>query len=511
MASLSIARPVRGTAGSVPAPADGSGVRLTLRVRIDPEGTVQSVEGHWPAIQQAISAGANYYHVLESLCGGGAELAEAVRAGIRAVWAGHTRNFSLEFEARLPDGEMQVALVAAPYRQGSVKGILLTHTDAGAEDPQEFKMEALGRLAGGVAHDFANLVTTIAGYSEILLSRLGAEDAGRPELEEIRRTAARGAIVTSEILGYIRKQTAVPGGVQLNALITEMSRMLRPIIGEHITLTVNLDPRLGIVNADLTQMSRVLMNLLLNARDAMPHGGAIAIRTANMQVRLDSWHGLPPGRYVMLEISDTGTGMDAETLRQIFQPFFSTKGGGGTGLGLSTVHRIVEHADGRIWARSQPDQGTTFTICLPRAEENFAAGDTDSGPRPIPSGKETILLAEDEESVRKLLRHILDSSGYHIIEAADGREAWRLFQENAEAIDLLLTDIIMPGMNGRELFQRAQTAKPGLKVIYMSGYTEDVLVNMGPAGPDVTFLAKPLKLDVLSTTIREVLDAPVAR
>jgi CheY-like chemotaxis protein len=254
-------------------------------------------------------------------------------------------------------------------------------------------------------------------------------------------------------------------------------------------------------------MSRVLMNLLLNARDAMPLGGVIAMRTANMQLRVDSWHGLPQGRYVMLEISDTGTGMDPETLRHIFQPFFSTKGSRGTGLGLSTVQRIIADAGGEIWARSQPDHGTTFTICLPRAEDNPAASDNDSGPRPTTLGQGTILLAEDEESVRKLLRHILDASGYRVIEAADGVEAWRLFEQNAGEIDLLLTDIIMPGMHGRELFQRAQAAKPGLKVIYMSGYTDDVLFNMGPIGPDVSFLAKPLKLDLLSSMIREVLDS----
>lgn len=441
MASLSIARPVRsGSAGN-------------CRVRIDAAGAIQSLDG------------SSYDSLLARICGENPVRAAAISAGIRAVGAGQADTFSLEFPCRLPDREMRVRLVATPYRQGAVEGVLLAHTDAdAAQYPQAYKMEALGRLAGGVAHDFANLVTLISGYSDILLNRIGAQDPSRPELEE-------------------REQVALPTIVQLNALVVEMMRLLRPIIGEHISLVVTLDPNLGVVKADFAQMTRVVMNLVLNARDAMPRGGSIGIRTANIELRADSWHRLPPGRYIMLEVSDNGAGMDPETLRQIFQPFFTTKNRGGTGLGLSTVHRIVEQAGGGIWARSEPGRGTTFTICLPRAEQDGEIADPQSLARAPGAGTETILLAEDEESVRRLLRHLLDASGYQVLEAADGRE----------------------------LAQKALASKPGLKVIYMSGYTDDVLLNTDAPGPGMSFLRKPLKLDILSALIREVLDTPAVQ
>ena len=515
MASLSIVRPMRsGTAGNRHAPPAEPGPWLPVLVGIDAGGVIQSLDGHWPMVNPTVSVGSSYYSLLARICGENPARAAAVSAGLRAVGAGQADTFSVEFPCRLPDREMRMRLVAAPYRQGAVEGVLLAHTDAdadAAQDPQAYKLEALGRLAGGVAHDFANLVTLISGYSDMLLNRIGAQDPSRPELEEIRRAAARGAGVTAQILDFIRKQVALPTIVQLNALVAEMLRLLRPIVGEHISLVVTPDPNLGVVKADFAQMTRVIMNLVLNARDAMPRGGSIGIRTANMELRADSWHRLPPGRYVMLEVSDTGSGMDPETLRQIFQPFFTTKNRGGTGLGLSTAHRIVEQAGGGIWARSEPGQGTTFTLCLPRAEQAGEIADPHSLPRVPGAGTETILLAEDEGSVRKLLRHLLDAGGYRVLEAADGRDALRLFEQHAGSIDLLLTDVIMPGLNGRELAQKALASKPGLKVIYMSGYTGDVLSNTGALGPGMSFLRKPLKLDVLSALIREVLDAPAVQ
>jgi signal transduction histidine kinase len=449
-----------------------SGSAGNCRVRIDATGAIQSLDG------------SSYDSLLARICGENPVRAAAISAGIRAVGAGQADTFSLEFPYRLPDREMRVRLVATPYRQGAVEGVLLAHTDAdAAQYPQAYKMEALGRLAGGVAHDFANLVTLISGYSDILLNRIGAQDPSRPELEEIRGAAARSAAVTAHILDFIREQVALPTIVQLNALVVEMMRLLRPIIGEHISLVVTLDPNLGVVKADFAQMTRVVMNLVLNARDAMPRGGSIGIRTANIELRADSWHRLPPGRYIMLEVSDNGAGMDPETLRQIFQPFFTTKNRGGTGPGLSTVHRIVEQAGGGIWARSEPGRGTTFTICLPRAEQDGEIADPQSLARAPGAGTETILLAEDEESVRRLLRHLLDASGYQVLEAADGRE----------------------------LAQKALASKPGLKVIYMSGYTDDVLLNTDAPGPGMSFLRKPLKLDILSALIREVLDTPAVQ
>lgn len=508
MASLSIVRPAR-AGGNGRAPAAEAFPSLAVAIRIDSAGVIQSVEGPGLLAGRSVPAGSDYFSLLEGICGGSPSRMAAVSAGIRAVGAGQADTFCLEFPCLLPDREMRMRLVATRYLQDGSAGVLLEHTDAEAQrdDLQSHKFEALGRLTGGVAHDFANLVTLIAGFSDILLNRIGAQDGSRPELEEIRKAAARGAGVAAQILDFLRKPAVLPGCVQLNTLVAETARLLRPIIGEHITLTVSLDPKLGVVRAEAAQMTRVIMNLVLNARDAMPRGGSIRIRTANVEPPEDAGHRLPPGRRVMLEISDTGAGMDQQTLRQIFRPFFTTKGGG-TGLGLSTVQRIVEQAGGEIRAQSEPSRGSTFTICLPRAEREGPTGEPHDVARSPRHGSETILLAEDENSVRKLLSHLLAASGYRVLEAADGTAAWRVFEQHAGTIDLLLTDVIMPGMNGRELARQAQTCRPGLKVIYMSGYTDDVLSGAGALEADASFLRKPLKLDSLSVLIREVLDTP---
>lgn len=484
MASLTIARP---------APDAGAGPWV---VTVDGEGEIHSLDG------------APYYRLLANLCGENPARADAISAGVRSIAGGESDGFSMEFSRRGRDGKVRVRLEAGPYRQVGVEGVILKRTDAGAvlADFEAGKMEALGRLASGVAHDFANLVTLVSGYSDILLARIGPQDPNRVELEEIRRAALRGAGLTVQILDYIRKPAAVPADVELNALVAEMMSLLKPIIGEHISLSVSLDPALGPVKADFSQLTRVVMNLVLNARDAMPQGGAIRIRTANVELDADPWHRLPRGRYVKLEISDTGAGMDSETVCQIFRPFFTTKGRAGTGLGLSTVQRIVEQAGGSIWTRSEPGRGTTFTVCLPRAEQHAEEVEPHEPARKAGAGTETILLAEDEDSVRKLLRNLLTAGGYKVLEAVDGTEALQIFERDPAGIDLLLTDVIMPGLNGRELARQALASRPELKVIYMSGYTDDVLAGAGPAGPGVPLLRKPLQLSSLETRIREVLD-----
>jgi len=358
-----------------------------------------------------------------------------------------------------------------------------------------------------VVHDFANLITLVSGYSEMLLSRLDLRDPARPELEEIRKAAARGAGMTAQILDFIRQQATPPTRLDLNALITEMVSMLRPVIGEHIRLLTALDPDLDMVQVDAAQLTRVIMNLVLNARDAMPHGGRITIRTANQEFPPQSARELPAGRYVTLEVADTGSGMDAQTVRRLFDPFFTTKNHGGTGLGLTTVQRLVRQAGGDILVRSRPGDGSTFTVCLPPAAPDGETARAHPRQPTAAGGTETILLAEDEESVRRLLKHLLSSSGYHVLDAADGHDALRLFTRHAASIDLLLTDVMMPGMNGRELAERARAAKPTLKVIYISGYTDDVLLTAGALSPGVSFLRKPLNLDALRSLVRELLDA----
>jgi two-component system cell cycle sensor histidine kinase/response regulator CckA len=461
-------------------------------VLIDPEGKIQFSDGRWPMVNAAFPLGADYYQFLAMLCGENHDRKAAVCAAIRAVAEAQVETFNLDFACRLADRSVVMHLRASVHR----KGVLLVHTEAVPESETEAsKMEALGRLTGGVVHDFANLLTLISGYSGIILNRLADCDPLRVELEEIRKATVHGFGMTSQILDFVRKPVALPTAVNLNKLVEEMETTLQPIIGEHIRLRTELDPGLEMVNATPAQISRVVMNLVLNARDAMPRGGSISLRTANR------------GKFVALEVADTGCGMDPKTLRQIFKPFFTRKPAG-TGLGLNNVRGIVQQMGGDIQVRSEPGQGATFVVCMPRADRGGEINPTDSLRRSPGTNSETILLVEDEESVRKLLKHLLSVTGYHVLEAKDGSEALDIFQQHSASVDLLLTDVMMPGMNGRELAEEAMAIKPELKVIYMSGYTDDVLSNAGSPGPGMSFLRKPLKLDVLSTMIREMLDAP---
>jgi nitrogen-specific signal transduction histidine kinase/CheY-like chemotaxis protein len=388
------------------------------------------------------------------------------------------------------------------------------HADAaelrGSEDSQAHKLEILGRLAGGVAHDFANLLTLIAGYSELLLSGMGASDPGLAELEEIRRAAARGARMTAQILDFIRSLPAQVTTLDLNSLVVEVEKLLRPLIGEHITLTTDLSPDSGSIEADAVQMTRVIMNLVLNARDAMPHGGRITVRTGGLRLAPGAWPGLAPGRTVVLEVADNGPGIEAATRSRLFQAFFTRKKQGrGTGLGLSTVHDIVTQCHGGIRVQSEPGQGAVFTICLPRVEEPALAAEQFAPGLAAGGGAETILLAEDEENVRRFLKHLLTGRGYRVLDAVDGRDALRIFEQHSGPIDLLLTDMIMPRMGGRELAQMALSRDPELKVIYVSGYTDDLPSLMETLGPRRSFLCKPLKPDVLASLVRKMLDGSV--
>ncbi|MFZ0288656.1 MAG: ATP-binding protein [Candidatus Sulfotelmatobacter sp.] len=383
---------------------------------------------------------------------------------------------------------------------------------------QSQKMEAVGRLAGGIAHDFNNLLMVISGYSEFLLDRLGPDPALRGPAQEIAGASQRASSLTRQLLAFSRKQMLAPKILDLNEVVTENLKMLTRVIGEDIDLVMVPAAVLGSVRADAGQIDQVIMNLALNARDAMPSGGKLTIETSN--VSLDEEYArfhapLRPGDYVMLSISDTGLGMDSETQSHIFEPFFTTKGTKGTGLGLSTVYGIIKQSGGYIWVSSESGKGTTFKIYLPRvAERAETLAQVVSSEEAVftEPGTETILLAEDEANLRYLARQFLEKQGYKVIEAADGAVAMQIAVAHEGVIHLLLTDVIMPGMNGRELAQRISEIRPQTKVLYMSGYTENVIGHDGTLDAGVSLLQKPFTLRDLKSKVREVLDStPVLR
>ena len=377
---------------------------------------------------------------------------------------------------------------------------------------QAQKMEAVGRLAGGIAHDFNNLLMVISGYCEFLTDRIGADAELRGLVHEIARAADRAAALTRQLLAFSRKQMLAPKVVDLNAVVTENLKMLTRVIGEDIDLVMIPGQGLGAVKADPSQIEQVIMNLAVNARDAMPQGGKLTIETSNATldetyVRLHT--PVKPGEYVMLAISDTGMGMDAETQTQIFEPFFTTKGTKGTGLGLSTVYGIVKQSEGYIWVYSEPGKGTSFKIYLPRVN---AAGEPVPvqawRPRRAASGpvRETVLLVEDENTLRNLARQYLANQGYTVLEANNGVAATQISATHPGPIHLLLTDVIMPGMNGRELAHRITSVRPETRVLYMSGYTENAIGHNGMLEAGINLLQKPFTLPALKAKVREVLD-----
>ncbi len=378
---------------------------------------------------------------------------------------------------------------------------------------QSQKMEAVGRLAGGIAHDFNNLLMVISGYSEFLLERLGAEPHLRGPAQEIASAAERASSLTRQLLAFSRKQMLAPRIVNLNDIATENFKMLNRMIGEDIDLVTIPGKSLWPVRADSGQIEQVIMNLAINARDAMPTGGKLTIETANVTLTDEDARvhaPLKPGDYVMLCITDTGVGMDKETQTHIFEPFFTTKGTKGTGLGLSTVYGIIKQSGGYIWVYSEIGRGTTFKIYLPRVAavgESMAQIATVQQLQKVEPGTETILLVEDEANLRYLARQYLEKQGYKVIEAADGAVAMQIAVAHEAVIHLLLTDVIMPGMNGRELAQRISEIRPNVKVLYMSGYTENVIGHNGIMEPGVRLLQKPFNLRDLKNMVREVLDA----
>ena len=384
------------------------------------------------------------------------------------------------------------------------------------------KMEAIGRLAGGIAHDFNNLLTAINGYSELLLQQMPRGDPSRPFLAEIRRSGERAASLTRQLLAYSRRQVLAPRHFNLNSVVAEMDKLLRRLIGEHIELVTHLEPQLGIVHADLGQIEQVLVNLAVNARDSMEEGGRLVIETANALVpALDpgapssSTHsGIPvvqPGHWVQLTVRDTGRGMDEETRSHIFEPFFTTKEfGKGTGLGLSTVEGIIQQSGGAITVESAPGRGSTFCIWFPRVQPGRQPIETSPGDEvQLRRGHETVLVVEDEAPVRELAQRMLELAGYKVLVARDGEDALHQADDDDLCIDLVLTDGGMPRMNGNDLAQRLMAGRSKLRGLFMSGYTDDVIVRRGLPETQTGFLQKPFSARQLQGAVRALLDEPL--
>jgi len=447
---------------------------------------------------------------------------ERVKSDINAAVERGAESWSAEYRYRRVDGtyasvfDRGYVLHDGDGRPTRMIGAMMDITqrlELEEELRQAQKMEAVGRLAGGVAHDFNNLLTIITGRAHLVLGRLTGDDPARRSIEVIQKTADRAAALTRQLLAFSRKQVLQRKVLDLNTMVADVSTMLRRLIGEDVDLLLTLGPGAGRVSADRAQLEQALMNLAVNARDAMPQSGTLGLETDHVRlgaVPSDRPDALPPGPYAVLRVMDTGTGMDAATQARIFEPFFTTKEPGkGTGLGLSMVHGIVRQHGGAIHVRSVVGGGTTFEIYLPQVETAADTGGADDPGAPLPaSGQETILLVEDEADVRALAREVLERQGYTVLEASDGAQAVQVYEKEGARIDLILTDVVMPRMSGREMVDRVHATRPDMRVLYMSGYTGDAIVRHGVLDASMLLLGKPFTPGALIAKVREVLDRP---
>jgi PAS domain S-box-containing protein len=428
--------------------------------------------------------------------------------------------YNAEFRLRHRDGSYRCILSHASLMRdehGKAIRMLGSHVDITEERAaqtklhQAAKMEAIGQLAAGVAHDFNNLLTVINGYSDLLLGKLSPGDPMRDLLLQIHKAGVRAGSLTRQLLVFSRQQAVEPKVLNLNAVVSDVERMLLRLIGEDIVLTTSLSPSLGTVSADPGQIEQVLVNLAVNARDAMPKGGRLTIETRNVTLDESYCRAVPdlhPGGYALLAVTDNGTGMDAATKAKAFEPFFTTKPvGKGTGLGLATVHGIAKQSGGHVEVYSEVGQGTTFKVYLPLVFDAAPKAEKPADAGGMPPGSETILLAEDDDAVRALALHILRGCGYRVIEAYNGADAVQLAQTHKGPIQLLITDVVMPFLGGRELAAQIAAARPDCKVLFLSGYADDALVHHGVLEGDHAFLQKPFSPAVLARKVRRVLEA----
>jgi two-component system, cell cycle sensor histidine kinase and response regulator CckA len=437
----------------------------------------------------------------------------------------HGGDFEFEYRLLRPDGETRwmMSRGRAFRDEGAPARVVGVSMDIGERKSSEaarerlehalrqaHKLEAVGRLAGGVAHDFNNLLLGIRGYGELALNAIDQGDDAREDVEEMLAAADRAAKLTGQLLAFSRKQVLQPQIIDLSEVVRELEKLLARMIGEDVELDVVLPPGEVYVDADRGQIEQVIANLAVNAREAMPAGGRLTLEVATVEVDCEHTVGLAPGRYAHLVVSDSGEGMDAVTAAQIFEPFFTTKPEG-TGLGLATVHGIVTQSGGTVWVYSEPGKGATFKVYLPLSEQGAAP----PSPRPAdsvaPGSGETILLVEDDPLVRPVVARMLESWGYRVLVASDGEAALAFAEPGNGPIDLLLSDLIMPGLGGREIAERLGRLRPGVRVLHMSGYTDDAVIRRGVLERDSAFIQKPFGSDELARTIRQILDddAPV--
>ena len=422
-------------------------------------------------------------------------------------------NTALE-QLRIFDGNNETRLIEVTFRNllhdPAVGGIVANTRDITdryalqEQLSQAQKMEAVGRLAGGIAHDFNNLLTAISGHAQLLLEQVPAGSPLQADASEISKAAARATALTRQLLAFSRRQVLQPRVLDLHAIVGDMENMLRRLIGEHVHLRIAMSAKRHNIVADAGQIEQVVLNLAVNARDAMPGGGELTISTQNTVYR-EQTGTLPAGEYIVLEVSDTGSGISPEALPHIFEPFFTTKElGRGTGLGLSTVHGVVTQSGGAIEV-STGEKGTAFYVFLPTTNKPAETAVTEPIELPITNQTQTILVVEDEAAVRALTRKVLERSGYKVYVAEDGYEALEISRELDGPIDLIVTDVVMPGINGRELVNRLLPERPDTKILYMSGYSEDAITDHGVLHPGAAFLEKPFTPDVLARKVREVL------
>jgi PAS domain S-box-containing protein len=439
-----------------------------------------------------------------------AHIAEQLQT--QGAWVGEIRNRKKDGTPFLTETHVSTLEMSGKTYRVSVKQDITGRKNLEEQLRQAQKMEGIGRLAGGVAHDFNNLLTGILGYSELNFSKLAPGDPVRADLNEIKKLAERAASLTRQLLVFSRRQILAFEVLDLNTVVADMDKMLHRLIGEDVELMTVLTPALCRVKADLGQMEQVILNLAVNARDAMPRGGTLTIRTHNVDLekdRLISLPGVGPGRYVLLEVRDTGCGMDERVKAHLFEPFFTTKPvGAGTGLGLATIYGIVEQTGGHIEVQSEVGRGTAFKIYLPCTEETISQPSSPQALSSSPRSGETVLLVEDEPSVRTLVSTVLRANGYTLLEAREGIAALEISAQHPGPIHLLITDVVMPRMSGRELAERLVSLRPDMRLLYLSGYTDDTVVRHGVREAEMPFIQKPFSPAALVRKVREVLDQP---